>query len=66
MFKIAVLLWIIGGATLAGMMVIAVLAVPSLSEQAMMWIPRAVAGGFVLAIPVSFLVARMIANPSTR
>ncbi|MBI5128545.1 MAG: hypothetical protein HZA66_03815 [Rhodopseudomonas palustris] len=66
MLKVAIVIWIIGGATLAGMLVIAVLAVPSLSEQAMQWIPRAVAGGFVLAMPISFLVARKIAGPSLR
>ncbi|WP_322515664.1 hypothetical protein SR870_22240 [Rhodopseudomonas palustris] len=66
MFKVAVVLWIIGGATLAGMLMVAVLAVPSLSEQAMTWIPMAVAAGFVLAMPVSFLVARKIARPSVR
>ncbi|ABD08997.1 conserved hypothetical protein [Rhodopseudomonas palustris HaA2] len=66
MFKVAVVLWIIGGATLAGMLMVAVLAVPSLSEQAMTWIPLAVAAGFVLAMPVSFLVARKIARPSVR
>ncbi|WP_434006649.1 hypothetical protein [Rhodopseudomonas palustris] len=66
MIKVAMLLWIIGGATLAGMMIIAVLAVPSLSEQAMHWIPIAVGCGFVIAMPVSFLVARKIARPSMR
>ncbi|MGP9812472.1 hypothetical protein ACTZWT_13245 [Rhodopseudomonas sp. NSM] len=66
MFKVAVVLWIIGGATLAGMLMVAVLAVPSLSEKAMTWIPLAVAAGFVLAMPVSFLVARKIARPSVR
>jgi len=66
MFKVAVVLWIIGGATLAGMLMVAVLAVPTLSEQAMKWIPFAVAAGFVLAMPVSFLVARKIARPSVR
>jgi hypothetical protein len=64
MIKVAVVLWIVGGATLAGMMMIAVLAVPGLSEQAMEWIPRAVAAGFVLAMPISFLVARKIARPA--
>jgi hypothetical protein len=59
-------IWIIGGATLAGMLIVAVLAVPDLSEQAMQWIPRAVAAGFLLALPLSVLVARMIARPAVR
>lgn len=66
MIKVAVILWIIGGATLAGMMIVAVLAVPSLSEQAMTWIPYAVGAGFLLAMPASFLVARQIARPALR
>jgi putative flippase GtrA len=66
MIKVAVVLWIIGGATLAGMMMVAVLVVPSLSEQAMHWIPIAVGCGFVIAMPISFLVARKIASPSVR
>jgi len=66
MIKVAVVLWIIGGATLAGMLMIAVLATPSLAQDAMTWIPRVVAAGFVLAMPVSFLVARKIARPSVR
>ena len=65
MLKVAVVLWIIGGATLAGMMIVAVLAVPSLAEHAMQWIPRAVAAGFVVAMPISYLVARQIA-PTAR
>ena len=65
MIKIAMIIWIIGGATLAGMLMVAVLAVPALSEQAMLWIPRAVALGFVVAMPVSFLVARAIARPAS-
>ncbi|MCG6207261.1 hypothetical protein LPW26_21655 [Rhodopseudomonas sp. HC1] len=65
MFKVAMVLWIIGGATLTGMLLVAVLAVPSLAEHAMQWIPWAVAAGFVLAMPISYLVARQIA-PTAR
>jgi hypothetical protein len=64
MIKVAVVLWIIGGATLAGMLMVAVLAVPSLSEQAMHWIPIVVGAGFLIAMPISFLVARKIFRPS--
>ncbi|PZA09826.1 hypothetical protein DNX69_20965 [Rhodopseudomonas palustris] len=66
MFKVAVVVWIIGGATLAGMLMVAVLVVPSLSAEAMHWIPIAVGCGFVIAMPVSFVVARKIATPSVR
>ncbi len=59
MLKIAILIWIIGGATLAGMCMVAVLV--AANDQL---IPAAVATGFVLAIPISVLVARKIAKPA--
>ncbi|PYF04975.1 hypothetical protein BJ122_102201 [Rhodopseudomonas faecalis] len=59
MLKIAILIWIIGGATLAGMCMVAVLV--AANDQL---IPAAVATGFVLAMPISVLVARKIAKPA--
>ncbi|MGO3927874.1 hypothetical protein NP284_06115 [Rhodopseudomonas pseudopalustris] len=59
MLKIALIIWIIGGATLAGMCMVAVLV--AANDQL---IPAAVATGFVLAIPISVLVARKIARPA--
>lgn len=59
MLKIALIIWIIGGATLAGMCMVAVLV--AANDQL---IPAAVATGFVLAIPISVLVARKIAKPA--
>ncbi|MEQ1714790.1 MAG: hypothetical protein ABL907_02185 [Hyphomicrobium sp.] len=60
MFKIASLVWMMLATTLAGIAVIAVVAVPSLAEQAMLLIPVAVVAGVVLAIPLSYLVAKKI------
>ena len=54
------------GTALAGAAVIAVLAVPSLADQAMTNIPRAVLIGFALAMPLSYLVARKIGASSAR
>ncbi|TAH69336.1 MAG: hypothetical protein EWM45_00880 [Rhodopseudomonas palustris] len=59
MLKIAILIWIIGGATLAGICMVAVLV--AANDQL---IPAAVATGFVLAMPISVLVARKIARPA--
>jgi|UniRef100_Q07Q74 hypothetical protein len=59
MLKIAVLIWIIGGATLAGICMVAVLV--AANDQL---IPAAVATGFIVAIPISFFVARKIAKPA--
>ena len=59
MLKIAILIWIIGGATLAGMCMVAVLV--AANDKL---IPAAVVTGFVLAMPISVLVARKIAKPA--
>jgi hypothetical protein len=64
MIKIAVLIWIVLGASLAGCAMVAVLAIPGLAEQGMQLIPRAVLAGFVVAMPLSFLIARKIARPT--
>lgn len=60
MLKIAVLVWIMLGTTLAGACLMAVLLVPSLADQAMKNIPFAVLAGFVVAMPLSYLVAKRI------
>jgi hypothetical protein len=64
--KVAVVIWIVLGAALAGCAMVAVLAIPSLASQGMHLIPRAVLAGFIVAIPLSYLVARKIARPSLR
>ena len=65
MLKISILVWIMLGTALAGTAVITVLAVPGLADQAMKNIPRAVALGFAIAMPLSYLVARKIgASPA--
>lgn len=63
MLKIATILWIIIGTTLAGIALTAVVSVPSMVDQSMKLIPWAVFAGFVAAIPVSWLVAAKIGNP---
>jgi hypothetical protein len=60
MLKVSVLVWIMLGTVLAGISLLAVLMVPSLTAQAMKNIPYAVFIGFVLAMPLSYLVARRI------
>ncbi|MFH1340850.1 MAG: hypothetical protein ABIL01_06495 [Pseudomonadota bacterium] len=66
MFKISVLIWMVLGTAVAGTAMIAVLAVPSLAAEAMKNIPLAVLGGFVLAMPLSYLVARRISASTAR
>lgn len=64
MFKIAAILWIILGTTLAGIAITAIVSVPELSDQAAKLIPTLCIGAFVLALPLSVLVARRIAGPA--
>ncbi len=60
MLRLAVLVWIVLGTTLAGSFLIPVLALPELQAQAMRILPLAAAAGFVLAIPFAWLIARRI------
>ena len=60
MLKIAVLVWIVLGATLAGSLVTVVVTVPSLMDQAMRLIPVAAGIGFVAAVPLAWAIAGRI------
>ncbi len=60
MFKVAVLVWILIGVVGAGIALTVVLAVPSLSANAMKLLPIVSIAGFVVTIPISFVIAKMI------
>lgn len=60
MAKLAFLVHLILATVIAGMLVIAIVSVPSLAEQAMKLIPLAAGVGFVAAIPLSIWVSRRI------
>lgn len=60
MFKIALIVWMIGGTTLAGIAIMVVLAVPSLAVKDMQYIPIAATVGFVVAVPIAYVVAKRI------
>lgn len=60
MFKVSLIVWIMLGTVLAGVSLMVVLMVPSLATAAIKNIPYAVAVGFALAMPLSYLVARRI------
>jgi hypothetical protein len=66
MLKIAIILWIVLGSTLAGCALIVVLATPVLAEQAMKLIPWAALAGFVVAMPLSWLLASNLSTPRVR
>lgn len=60
MFKIALLVWVVLGATLAGMALTLTLTIPALQANAMKLLPVFALAGFVVAIPASFVVAKKI------
>ena len=60
MFKIASLIFSIVGTALSGIAITAMLATPGLVDGKPMLLVAAVAGGFVLAVPISILIARAI------
>lgn len=61
MFKIAALVWVVLATTIAGIAVVAVVATPSLADKAALLIPVVFVAGAVLAMPLSYLVAKRIA-----
>ncbi len=61
MLKIAALVWMMLGTTLAGVAVTVIVVTPSLFDQGMKLIPIAAGAGFLLAMPLSYLVAKKIA-----
>lgn len=60
MFKVAVLVWILIGVVGAGIALTVVLAVPSLSVNAMKLLPIVSIAGFIVTIPISFVIAKLI------
>lgn len=60
MAKIAVLIWIVMGITIAGVFGTVILATPALSNEAAELLPWAALAGFVVAIPASVVIARKI------
>jgi hypothetical protein len=59
-FKLAMLIWVIAGVTVAGTLVLAVVATPQLAEMSARLIPIAAAVGFAIAFVASWIVARQI------
>jgi hypothetical protein len=58
MFKLAVLLFIMAAPTLAGLLLIAALTMPSIGVAESTMVLAAVIAGAVIAVPVSWKVAR--------
>lgn len=64
MLKIAILIWVILGAAVAGTAVTAVLAA-GIASNPMKVIPLAALAGFVVAVPLSYFVAAKITREET-
>jgi hypothetical protein len=60
MFRLALLIWVVLGTTLAGVGVTIVVSNPDLYNQGMKLIPIAAIAGFVIAIPLSFMIGKKI------
>ncbi len=60
MMKLALLIWIMLGITVAGAFAVVVLSVPALAREAELTLPWVALAGFVAAIPVSIFIARRI------
>lgn len=61
MFRLAVLLWVIVGTVLAGVAMTVIVATPALLDQGARLIPIFCGAGFVLAMPVAYVIARRLA-----
>lgn len=66
MLKIASLIWIMLGTTLAGIGIVVVLVVPDLAKDSMRFIPIACAAGALIAMPISMLIAKRIQAQTLR
>jgi hypothetical protein len=62
MFKIAAIMWIVIGAVFAGSAVVTILSTPSLADQAIRYVPMAGIGGYIVAIPFAYLIARRLSR----
>lgn len=62
MFKIAAVVWIVLAVTLAGIALLVIVAVPELAVQASVLIPVVCGATLVVAMPLSYIVARRIAD----
>ena len=66
MLRVAQLIWMMLGTVFAGIGIMIVLTVPHLGGPEMKLIPIAALCGFIVAIPFSMAVAKMINKPAGR
>jgi hypothetical protein len=66
MVRLAGLIWMIVGTAFAGIAIMVVVATPSLAIHDVKYIPYAAVAGFIVAIPVAFMIARQIGKATAR
>lgn len=66
MLKIAAVVWIMLGTALAGVAMAIIVSVPEFYDQGMRLIPILCGGAFLVAIPLSLMVAKRIAPSVAR
>jgi hypothetical protein len=64
MFKVAILIWVMLGTVLAGSAVTALLTVQGLVASPMKDLPLVALAGFIVAMPLSYLVAAKLSRNS--
>lgn len=64
MLKVAALIHLLAATVIAGILVLVITATPSLMDNAMRYIPWALFGGIVLAVPPSIWAAKAILKRS--
>lgn len=60
MLRLALVIWLMLGTTLAGIAILVVVSDASLFNQGMKIIPLAAVGGFIIALPLSFMVSKRL------
>jgi hypothetical protein len=60
MFRLALLIWVVLGTTLAGIAVMVITVNPDFFNQGMKLIPLVAIAGFVVAIPLSFVISKRL------
>lgn len=61
MIKVAAIVWIMLGTVLAGVAMTVIVTVPGLLDQGAQVILLACGGGFLLGLPIAYVIARRIA-----
>ena len=66
MLRVASLIWMVLGTSLGGTGVIAIVSTPSLAEHAAILIPATFLTAVVIAMPLSYLIAKRIQDGSRK